>query len=175
MINSDVLKLDELAEADRIARWIVDTLARRLHRRGLVVAISGGIDSSVCAALAVRALGPAKVFGLLMPERDSSAFSTERGLRLARHLGIAHEVFDIAPALEAMGCYRQRDDAIRRVFPAYDDGWKNKIVIAGGTQGGINYFKLVVAEPSGAQHAARLPLREYLQSVAAPNFKQRVR
>jgi NAD+ synthase len=175
MINSDVLKLDELAEADRIARWIVDTLAKRLHRRGLVVAISGGIDSSVCAALAVRALGPAKVFGLLMPERDSSGFSTERGLQLARHLGIAHEVFDIAPALEAMGCYRQRDDAIRRVFPAYDDGWKNKIVIAGGTQGGINYFKLVVAEPSGAQHEARLPLREYLQIVAATNFKQRVR
>jgi NAD+ synthase len=84
-------------------------------------------------------------------------------------------VFDIAPALEAMGCYRQRDEAIRRVFPAYGDGWKNKIVIAGGTQGGINYFKLVVAEPSGAQHEARLPLREYLQIVAATNFKQRVR
>jgi NAD+ synthase len=175
MLNSDALKFDELAEADRIARWIVDALAKRLHRRGLVVAISGGIDSSVCAALAVRALGPAKVFGLLMPERDSSGFSTERGLQLARHLSIAHDVFDIAPALEAMGCYRQRDEAIRRVFASYADGWKNKIVIAGGTQGGINYFKLVVADPSGAQYEARLPLREYLQIVAATNFKQRVR
>ena len=174
-LHADVLKYDEVAEADRIARWIVDTLAKRLHRRGLVVAISGGIDSSVCAALAVRALGPAKVFGLLMPERDSSGASTERGLQLARHLGIEHEVFDIAPALEAMGCYRQRDEAIRRVFPEYGDGWKNKIVIAGGTQGGINYFKLVVADPKGVQHETRLPLREYLQIVAATNFKQRVR
>jgi NAD+ synthase len=170
-----VLDFDALPEADRVGRWIVDTLARRLHRRGLVVAISGGIDSSVCAALAVRAVGAGKVFGLLLPERDSSSFSTQRGLQLARHLGIAHEVFDIAPALDALGCYRQRDEAIRRVFPAYGEGWKNKIVIAGGTEGGINYFKLVVAEPGGAQHEARLPLKEYLQIVAATNFKQRVR
>lgn len=170
-----VLDCDALPEADRIGRWIVDTLARRLHRRGLVVAISGGIDSSVCAALAVRAVGAGKVFGLLLPERDSSSFSTQRGLQLARHLGIAHEVFDIAPALDALGCYRQRDEAIQRVFPAYGEGWKNKIVIAGGTEGGINYFKLVVAEPGGAQHEARLPLKEYLQIVAATNFKQRVR
>jgi NAD+ synthase len=170
-----VLRFDEIAEADRIAHWMVDTLAKRLHRRGLVVAISGGIDSSVCAALAVRAIGAKKVFGLLMPERDSSDFSTQRGLALARHLGIAHEVFDIAPALEALGCYRQRDEAIRKVFPGYGSGWKNKIVIAGGLRGGINYFKLVVAEPGGTQHEARLPLREYLQIVAATNFKQRVR
>lgn len=170
-----VLALDCLPEADRIGAWMRESLVRRLHRRGFVVAISGGIDSSVCAALAVRAVGPGKVFGLLMPERDSSGFSTERGLALARHLGIAHEVFDIAPALEGLGCYRQRDEAIRRVFPAYGDGWKNKIVIAGGLDGGINYFKLVVADPAGALHEARLPVREYLQIVAATNFKQRVR
>jgi NAD+ synthase len=174
-LDPSVFHIDHLAEADRIAAWMREMLAQRLHRRGLVVAISGGIDSSVCAALAVRALGAGKVFGLLMPERDSSGFSTERGRALAEHLGIAHEVFDIAPALEALGCYRQRDEAIRRVFPAYAEGWKNKIVIAGGLAGGINYFKLVVQAPDGLRHESRLPLREYLQIVAATNFKQRVR
>ena len=173
--GSAVLQLDCAAEADRITRWIVDTLATRLHRRGLVVAISGGIDSSVCAALAVRAIGAKKVFALLLPERDSSSFSTERGRQLATHLGVEHEVFDIAPALEALGCYRRRDEAIRRVFPAYGEGWRNKIVIAGGTGGGINFFKLVVASPSGETQEVRLPLREYLQIVASTNFKQRVR
>jgi NAD+ synthase len=170
-----VLELDYVAEADRIAAWIIETLARRLHRRGLVVAMSGGIDSSVCAALAVRAVGAKKVHGLLLPERDSNAFSSERGLQLAAHLGIEHDVFDIAPTLEALGCYRQRDEAIRRVFPEYAEGWKSKIVIAGGIEGGINFFKLVVAAPDGVQRDARLPLREYLQIVAATNFKQRVR
>jgi NAD+ synthase len=169
------LQIDCAAEAERISRWIVDTLANRLRRRGLVVAVSGGIDSSVCAALAVRALGPKKVYGLLMPERDSSASSTERGLQLAAHLGIAHETFDIAPTLEALGCYDRRDAAIRRVFPSYGEGWRSKLAIVGGTRGGINFFKLVVESPGGQTQQVRLRLREYLEIVAATNFKQRVR
>jgi NAD+ synthase len=174
-LSPEVFEIDLAAQADRIGAWMRDTLAHKLHRRGVVVAMSGGIDSSACAALAVHALGPKKVFGLLLPERDSSSFSTRRGRLLAEHLGIEHELHDIAPALEGLGCYERRDAAIRRVFPAYADGWKNKIVIAGGTEGGINFFKLVVQSPDGALHEARLPVREYLQIVAATNFKQRVR
>jgi len=174
-LGPHLLQIDCIGEADRIARWMVEALSTRLHRRGFVVAISGGIDSSVCAALAVRAVGVKKVLGLLLPERESSGQSTERGRRLAAHLGIAHEEADITAALEALGCYRQRDEAIRRVFPAYGEGWTNKIVIAGGTEGGINFFRLVVASPAGELHEERLPVREYLQIVAATNFKQRVR
>lgn len=170
------LALDNAAELARISAWIPQVLTQKLRRRGLVVAISGGIDSSVCAALSVRAVGAKKVLGLLLPERDSSGFSTERGRLLAEHLGIEYQVHDIAPALEALGCYQQRDEAIRRVVPGYGEGWKNKIVIAGGVDGGgINFFKLVVQSPAGEQQSVRLPLREYLQIVAATNFKQRVR
>jgi NAD+ synthase len=174
-LGPDVLNIDLLSESNRIARWITETLSNKLRRRGLVVAISGGIDSSTCAALAVHALGPKKVFGLLLPERDSSAISLQRGRLLAEHLGIAYEISDIAPALEGLGCYRERDAAIRRVFPDYGDSWKNKIIIAGGVAGGINYFKLVVESPDGERHEKRLPFAEYLQIVAATNFKQRVR
>ncbi len=174
-VGPAVLEIDLAAEADRIARWMIDTLTIRLHRRGVVVAMSGGIDSSVCAALAVHALGPSKVFGLLLPERDSSAFSLARGRQLAEHLGIAYEVYDIAPALEGLACYEKRDAAICRVFPEYGAGWKNKIVIAGGTERGINFFKLVVEAPDGKTQEARLPVKEYLQIVAATNFKQRIR
>ena len=175
MPTAAVLRIDCGAEAARISSWIVEALANRLRRRGLVVAISGGIDSSVCAALAVRALGPKKVYALLLPERDSSASSLERGRQLAAHLGIASETFDITPSLQALGCYERRDAAIRRVFADYGDGWRNKLAIAGGRSGGINFFKLVVESPDGRIEEARLPLREYLEIVAATNFKQRVR
>lgn len=171
-----LLAFDRDAEITRITGKVRELMRLHLKRRGLVVAMSGGIDSSVCAALAVRALGPDKVFGLLMPERDSSSESSLKGRLLAEHLGIRHTVEDIAPTLEAIGCYRWRDEAIRAVFPAYGEGWKNKIVIAGGTQGQINHFKLVVQEPGGGPlHEQRLGLREYLQIVAATNFKQRIR
>ena len=171
-----LLSFDRDAEIARITSKLRELMRLHLKRRGLVVAMSGGIDSSVCAALAVRALGADKVFGLLMPERDSSSESATKGRLLAEHLGIRYVVEDIAPTLEAIGCYRWRDEAIRAVFPAYGDGWKNKIVIAGGTQGHINHFKLIVQEPgNGPLHEQRLGLREYLQIVAATNFKQRIR
>lgn len=170
----DVLNLDLGAESDRIAGRLREIL-RDLSRRGMVVAMSGGIDSSVCAAFAVRAVGKGKVFGLLLPEQDSSSGSSARGRQLADHLGIECELVDIAPALAAIGCYRWRDEAIRRVFPDYDGTWKNKIVISGGLEGQVNHFKLIVQTPAGETKEARLGLREYLQIVAATNFKQRIR
>lgn len=174
-LDASVFDMDYLQEADRICEGIRAALRDTLHRRGLVIAMSGGIDSSVSAALAVRALGPRKVFGLLLPERDSSSFSTQRGKALAKHLGIEHTMHDIAPTLEAIGCYQWRDDAIRSVYPEYGPGWKNKIVISGGISGGVNHFMLVVQDPSGGMHEQRLPLKEYLQIVAATNYKQRIR
>lgn len=174
-LTPEVLKLDLAAELERIARRLREIVSRELSRRGLVVAMSGGIDSSVSAALCVHAVGRERVFGLLLPERESSDGSSERGRCLAEHLGIDWELVDIAPTLEAIGCYRWRDEAIRRVFPDYEGTWKNKIVIAGGLEGRVNHFNLVVRTPSGEIRRKRLGLREYLQIVAATNFKQRIR
>lgn len=174
-IDHRVLELDAPRAVERICTRIREILASDLSRRGLVVAMSGGIDSSVCAALAVKAIGPQRVFGLLLPERDSSGTSTARGKQLANHLQVAYEIQDIGPALEAIGCYRWRDEAIRRIFPGYGEGWKNKIVISGGIAGQVNRFQLVVETPDGQERRQSLPLKEYLQIVAATNFKQRLR
>ena len=175
-LGPEVLHLDVAAEVERISAWMVDAVAAVLHRRGVVVAMSGGVDSSVCAALAVRAFGHKRVFGLLLPERDSSAGSAERGALVGDALGIRYELTDIAPTLAAIGCYRQRDEAIRAVFPEYADDWKCKIAIAGGAKrGGISYFKLVVQSPDGRTQEARMPAGPYLQVVASTNHKQRIR
>ena len=172
---NDYLKLDCDAEVDYIGQSIRDALRTILHRRGLVVAISGGIDSSVATALAVNAIGRKKVFGVLMPERESSSKSTELGRMLARHLGIEFIVQDIGPTLQAIGCYAERDAAIRSVVPAYGEGWKNKIAITGGLDGAINHFRLVVENPQGKTSIVDLPLKAYLAIVAATNYKQRIR
>jgi NAD+ synthase len=170
-----VLDLDYAAVTDRICARLREITARQLHRRGLVVAISGGIDSSVSCALAVRALGPERVFTLILPERDSSDDSAVRAHALAAHLGVRTETIDIAPALEAIGCYRARDAAVRRALPAYGEGWKFKIVIDGGTQGRFNRFRLVARSPEGETVERDLALDDYLTIVAATNFKQRIR
>lgn len=169
------LDIDLAHERDRISERLRGALRDHLRRRGLVVAMSGGIDSSVCAALAVAAIGRERVFGLLLPERDSSSTSSQRGRLLAEHLGIQYLAVDIAPALEALGCYEWRDAAIRATFPEYGDGWRNKIVIDGGAHGRVNFYRLVVEDPAGRTQSTRLDPKNYLQIVAATNFKQRVR
>ncbi|MCP1583545.1 NAD(+) synthase [Pseudoxanthomonas mexicana] len=174
-LDHHVLDIDYQSEADRICARLREITARQLHRRGLVVAISGGIDSSVSCALAVRALGPERVFTLILPEQDSSDDSAARARILAEHLGVRTETVDIAPALAAIGCYRARDEAVRNTLPEYGEGWKFKIVIDGGTEGRINRFRLVTQSPDGTMHERDLALADYLTIVAATNFKQRIR
>jgi NAD+ synthase len=174
-LSWNVLDMDYAREADRIASRLREATARTLHKRGLVVAISGGIDSSVCAALAVHALGADRVFTLILPERDSSDASAANARVLAGHLGVRSETFDIAPALEAIGCYAARDAAVRRVLPEYGADWRMKIAIAGGSEGRINHFRLIAQSPDGTVHERPLGLAEYLQVVAATSFKQRLR
>ena len=174
-LSTRSLDMDLDAEVEKICVRLREILSKTLRKRGLVVAISGGIDSSVCAALCVRAIGKGKVYGLLLPEQDSAEASTSRGDLIASHLGIEYELFNIAPTLEAIGCYEQRDEAIRKVFPDYGEGWANKIVIQGGLEGRLNHFILVVRTPDGGMREERLPLKEYLTIVAATNFKQRIR
>jgi len=170
-----VLDLDDAAEIARIEQRLREVTAQTLRRRGLVVAISGGIDSSVCAALAVRALGAGRVFCLILPERDSDADSAARAQILVDHLGLRVLTADIAPVLEAIGCYAARDAAVRAVLPEYDETWKMKLVIGGGADGGINRFHVVARRPDGVLFERELGLNEYLTIVAATNFKQRIR
>jgi NAD+ synthase len=174
-IADDIFAFDMEAEVASITDKIRRLLSRQLRRRGLVVAVSGGIDSAVCCALAAKAVGPEKTYALLLPERDSASSSTRRGKALVEQLAVPHAVENIGGVLDAIGCYRWRDAAIRDVFPDYSADWRSKIVIDGGSQGGINHFRIIAEDPTGELHERRLGIREYLTIVAATNYKQRIR
>jgi NAD+ synthase len=173
--QSSSLALDCSAEVARIGAWLKSAVGSKLRRKGVIVAMSGGVDSSVCAALAATALGPQKVFGLLLPDRESAAASGSLGAQVATQLGVSYITENIGPALEALDCYRWRDEAIREVVPEFASNWKSKIVIAPTPGGGLSYFKLVVQSPDGVIQEQRLPAKQYLQIVAATNYKQRMR
>ncbi|MEW8631161.1 MAG: NAD(+) synthase [Candidatus Thiodiazotropha sp.] len=173
--EAEIINFDRDKEVDRICETMREVMRTKLRRRGVVVAVSGGIDSSVSAALAVKAFGAKKAFFIQLPEVDSAEDTQSRGRQLIDHLGVDHTTHNIAATLDAIGCYRARDEAIVKTFPEYGDGWKNKIVIKGGLDGQVNHFMLVVQDPQGQQHEKRLDLREYLQIVAATNYKQRIR
>ena len=175
-LSASALRLDAAHEVERIADAVRTAVYSTLKRRGAVIGISGGIDSSVSAALCVRALGPERVLGLLMPEADSAPESTVLGQLLGATLGIATIVDEITPILDADGCYSRRDDAIRAVVPEYGPGCKSKIVLPNSADhDGYSVFSVVVQFADGRQTNTRLTREAYLSILAATNFKQRVR
>jgi len=176
IFSTDLLRLDAAPTVDHITTAIREQLFKQLRRKGIVLGLSGGIDSSVVAALAARALGKDRVLALLMPERESSEDSLILGRLVAERLGINALVEDITAVLEGVGCYRRRDDMIQRVVPEYGAGYKCKIVLPSlSEQKDYRVFSVVAQSPDGKQITARLTVEAYFGVVAASNFKQRVR
>ncbi len=174
--SSKVLEIDAETVTQEIGEAIRKIVFHRLRRRGAVVGLSGGVDSSVTVALCARALGKDRVVGLFMPEDESSEDSLRLGRQLTEALGITSVVEDIGPTLKALGCYRRRDEAIRRVIPEYGDGWKSKIVLPNLVDSEAYALYSVVAQsPTGETRRVRLTAESYLGVVAATNFKQRAR
>lgn len=172
----DILKIDLETEVQKISDTIRTILSKKLKRRGLVVALSGGIDSSTCLALAVRAIGPDKVYGLLMPERHSSDDTLTLSTSVADTFKVERAHENISGILEALGFYKRYDDAVRQTIPDYGQGWKSKIVLPNAIEKkGFNYYSIIAQSPDGKVIKERLPLKAYLEIVAATNFKQRTR
>ena len=173
--DPDLLAIDCAAETERIAASLRAYLQKN-RRRGLVLGLSGGIDSTVTAALAVRAVGVERVFGLHMPECQSEDATLVLSRSVADWLKIPSELEDITPLLEAAGFFRRYVTAARQVIPDFDSSWKSKVVIhATGGAHTFSYFSLIGQAPDGRNVTARLSLQAYLEIVAATNFKQRTR
>jgi NAD+ synthase len=175
-VSPDLLRIDAEQVVSEITTAIASTVVQRMRKRGVVVGLSGGVDSTVCAALCARALGPERVVGLLMPERESSPDSLELGQLAAESAGIAPVLEDITPVLDATGCYRRRDEAIRSIIPEYSTGWRSKVMlpsVVGSDQ--YRIFSVVAEAPDGTRYRARVTPSAYLELVAATSFKQRTR
>lgn len=177
--TKNILAIDPAAETDRIGQSLRQKVKQVLRRQGGVVGISGGVDSAVAYALSVRALGPSSVVPVIMPDKDSDPISEQLARELAQQFGGTPVLENVTPALEGFGCYRRRDEAIRRVFPEYDAaaGYKAKIVLPQNLlqQNTLNLFSVTIVAPDGREQSAPLPVREFLQIVAASNLKQRAR
>jgi NAD+ synthase len=175
-VSPDVLRL---TDPEAVVEAIADGLrgvVRGFRRRGAVVGLSGGVDSSVVVALAARAFGPEQVLGVLMPEADSAEDTLALGRLAADAFGVPTVLEDVTETLTAVGCYRRRDEAIRGVIPDYGPGWRSKLVLPSVVETDqYRLFSLVARAPDGHEERARLPLDAYLQVVAATNFKQRTR
>ena len=177
--SKEILFIENIdEEIDRITKKLKEDIFRVFKRKGAFIGISGGVDSAVTLALAVKALGADKVIALLLPEKDSSKDSKILALELAHKFGVQTIEEDITAALDGFGCYRRRDEAVTAVFPEYNPKeYKMKIVL---NQGGSGHnlpplFLLTIIDDAGQSKSKLIPMKEFLQIMASTNFKQRCR
>ena len=177
--SKDILKIEDIeSTVNQLAQKLKEDIYLKCKRKGAVIGISGGIDSSVCLALAVKALGPEKVFGIMMPEKDSSPDSLELADKLAKVFRVETIVENISSALEGFRCYERRDEATKRVFPEFDPSiHKMKIGIKeSGLYSNLPpLFYITIIDQAGNEKTERLPANEFRIIMAASDFKQRSR
>jgi len=174
--HKDVLKIDCEAEIDRISEFINEQV-RLMRREGAVIGLSGGIDSALASELCVKALGREKVFGLVLPEKESNIVSKVFATKQAQKLGIETETVDITPALEGLGTYKRRDEFVKQTFPEYDPSCRIKITLPPDLleRDAFNIFTLTIDDGKGNQKSERLNKSVLNGIVAASNTKQRTR
>ena len=177
--SKDIIIFENIESVvNQIVEKLQHDILHTMKRNGAVIGISGGIDSSVCLALAAKAFGPEKVLGIMLPEKDSSPDSENMARELAVKFGIKAIKEDITSALSGFKCYERRDEAVKSVFQEYDP--KTHKMKIGIKQSGLfsnlpPVFTLTIVNPDGTHKEKMLPLKEYLQIVASSNFKQRAR
>lgn len=175
--SKDILHIQDIGTVvNNLTIKLKNDVSFLLRRKGAIVGISGGIDSSVTLALAVKAMGAGNVLGILMPEKDSSADSKNLALKLAEKFGVKTLEEDITNALDGFGCYERRDEAVAKVFPEYKPKeYQMKIGIKSINNNLPPVFSVTIVDKNGVNQSRILPANEYLQIVAASNFKQRCR
>jgi NAD+ synthase len=175
--HRNVLTIDAARASAAIEEFIRNSVERFFKRKGIVIGLSGGIDSAVAAALSVKALGADRVLGVLLPERDSNPISRVYGRRMAESLGIECIEVDITPMLESFGVYEKRDAVVRGLFPDLKPPYTFRLVLPQNLLDSdrLNIYHIEVLNPDGTTSHARLSHGDYLELMAANDIKQRTR
>lgn len=175
--TKELININAKEEVKKITAEIRSSFKDKLKKRGAVVGVSGGIDSSVVLALCAKAVGSDRTIAVMLPEKESNPDNLYLTKKLINHLGVRYYIEDLTAALEGLGCYSRRNDAIKRVFPEFDLSYKAKILLPGidSDKDKLNVFSLQIISAEGKEKTKRIPYNEYLEIVAASNFKQRSR
>lgn len=158
-------------------RSFIKSQISSFKKKGVVLGVSGGIDSAVALTLCVQELGKENVYGILLPEKESAPSSRTLGAEICESLGVQYEEVPISPILESLNIYEKKEQIIKRTCPEYDPRiHKTSLVLPDFlNQGLLNvpYIWLIKDGETIAKY--RLKANDYLELIGLQGVKQRSR
>ncbi len=175
--SREVLKIDPEAELKKLTDFIIQQVRTVYRRKGIIVGLSGGIDSACMAAIAVHSIGKERVVGLVLPEKESNPVSAAFAIRHAQELGIEFREVDITPTVDSVVNYHWRDTFIQNLLPEYQPGYKYNITLPTDLleRDAFSFYNLQVQMPDGEIKKKRLNLDEFRAITSFANIKIRSR
>ena len=173
---SELIKIENIETAiNEVTKFIKNEVFEIYQKKGLVIGLSGGIDSAITAALCSKSIGSEKILGLILPEKESDANSKNLALQIAEKYNIHTETIDITNILESFGVYENKEKIVKEKFPNYNEKCKYRVVVPPKSKNIIGVPFLEVLDEDNQRHKLKISSSDFLTLTASTSIKHRVR
>ena len=173
---SELIKIKNVEEKiDEITEFVKKEVFEIFEKKGIVIGLSGGIDSAITAALCAKSIGSEKILGLILPEKESDVNSKNLALQIAEKYNIDTETIDITNILESFGVYENKEKIVKEKFLNYNEKCKYRVVVPPKLENNIGIPFLEILDDKNALHKLKISSFDFLNLTAATSIKHRVR
>jgi len=173
---SELIKIENIENTiNEITNFIKNEVFEIYQKKGVVIGLSGGIDSAITAALCTKSIGSEKILGLILPEKESDVNSKNLALQIAEKYNIDTKTIDITNILESFGVYENKEKIVKQKFLNYNEKCKYRVVVPPKSENSIGMPFLEILDDENTLHKLKISSFDFLNLTAATSIKHRVR